>query len=76
MLNINKFSPPDMDKLFGLFVKKIKSAFEKSDKNDENENKNNNNTITKIIIVLIRNIGIDRYLNENCKEKQLKVFII
>ncbi|HIH2763109.1 MAG TPA: FtsH protease activity modulator HflK [Candidatus Azoamicus sp.] len=52
MLNINKFSPPDMDKIFGLFIQKIKNIFGQTEKNDEKKPPFKN-ILTIIIVVLI-----------------------
>ncbi len=65
MLKISKFSPPDMDKIFGLFIQKITNIFRQSEKNDEN--KQSNNILSKIftliaIVAVLIYIGKGVYL--------------
>lgn len=57
MLNINKFSPPDIDKFLGPFVQKIKNIFGESDKNEGNK-KPKHRMITIIIVLIISLISI------------------
>lgn len=57
MSNINKFSPPDIDRIFGLFIQKIKNMFGQSDKNGEKK-KPFKMFKTLAIIILIMTIAV------------------
>ncbi|HIH2763423.1 MAG TPA: FtsH protease activity modulator HflK [Candidatus Azoamicus sp.] len=54
MLNINKFSPPDINKILGLFIQKIKNIFTQSEKNEEKTPIKN--LLRSIMILLIASI--------------------